>query len=75
MYDCEFTIAVEDESKEGKGGEIVLTDVNNHEVDSDFEFEFKFENKGLLAKVKGSKKEIQNSIKLLFNAFWESQKK
>lgn len=72
VYDCELKLTIKNETEEV---EVELTDVNNHETDSTFEFSFKGGNKELIASVKKSKKEIESFIKELFMQFWESQKK
>ncbi len=73
VYDCEIKLTIQ--NKQSEEVEVELSDVNNHETDSTFEFSFKGGNKDLISLIKKSKKEIENHIKELFIQFWESQKK
>ena len=72
VYDCEFTLNIK--GKNDNEGELELLDVNNHDLEADFEHKNKIKDKELYQKVRGNQKEIDNYIKELFKQFWETQK-
>ena len=71
MYDCEFTLTIKGESEEG---DIKLTDVNNHDLDAEYEFEYKIKGSQLSSLIKKQKNNIESYIKELFIKFWKAQK-
>lgn len=71
VYDCELSLNLKFGNETGK---INLSDVNNHENDAEFEFEYKITDDKMRNAAKNSKKQIQEYIKELFKLFHESQK-
>lgn len=55
--------------------ELEINEINNHELDAEFEFNYKKMESSTLATVKKNKKQIEQVIKDLFVNFWESQRK
>ncbi len=73
VYDCNFTL--EFSYKNDDGAELEINDINNHELDAEFEFNYKKMDSTTLSTVKKNKKQIEQVIKDLFVSFWESQRK
>ena len=61
--------------KDNDSAELEVNEINNHDVDTEFEFEYKKLNSDVLSVIKKNKSAIEKVIKDLFNLFWESQKK
>ncbi len=56
-------------------GELELNDVNNHDLNAEFEFEYKKMSSELKNQIKSNKKGLESLIKEQFLEFWQSQKK
>ena len=79
VYDCNFKLEVqgtEDSilSNTSNTTEIEVNDVNNHDIDADFEFEFKKGSSQHWVLIKKNIKKVEEEIKEIFTAFFESQK-
>lgn len=59
----------------GESGDLELNDVNNHDLNAEFEFEYKKMSSDLKNQIKTNKKELEGLIKEQFQEFWQSQKK
>lgn len=75
VYDCNLTLEVSLENKEDDISEIEITEINNHDLDVEFDLEYKKASSEIISLVKKNKSLIENHIKVLFTEFWEAQKK
>lgn len=74
VYDCNILFEITYKNPEDIL-ELEINDINNHDLDADFEFSFKKMNSDSISIVKKNKKNIEDLIKKIFIEFWESQKK
>ena len=78
VYDCSFILEVpvdkDNKDKKFDPTEIEVKDVCNHDLDADFEFEFKKGSSDHWAPIKKNIKKVEDEIKKIFTAFFESQK-
>lgn len=77
VYDCSLTLEFST-GEEKSLSEVEFNEINNHDLDVEFEINYNNSKKlysDTIILVKKNKKAIENIIKELFLEFWESQKK
>jgi hypothetical protein len=73
VYDCNFKLEIPADG-DLDPTEIEVKDVCNHDLDADFEFEFKKGSSQHWVLIKKNIKKVEGEIKKIFTAFFDSQK-